>query len=232
VDECKPPMHGVSVEQDKRAVGAAAEAAALDGALHGLQSEGYADGLAAEDLLSSPEIRRQGSMERLVGGGQWESGLCVLTRSGFLHWVAASPGGDSAGGLSPIPSPPDSPSALGGNTPNTRPATPQAYPVELTESGLRLAGCHLAPPEDDSPYAMVIRDGGEGGGGGGGGGGLAGGWRQLLGGGRAGGGRVAVHTFRAPSETEYAEWALSIKEAITTASTREREARAAAGGGT
>jgi hypothetical protein len=41
-------MQGVSVEQDKRAVGAAAEEAALDGALHGLPSQGYAEGLAAE----------------------------------------------------------------------------------------------------------------------------------------------------------------------------------------
>ena len=50
-------------EADRRAVTDVAEEAARAGALLGRDSH---EGLAPEDLLTSPEIRRQGSLERLV----------------------------------------------------------------------------------------------------------------------------------------------------------------------
>eukprot|EP00884_Botryococcus_braunii_P012143 jgi/Botrbrau1/2092/Bobra.0047s0050.1 len=77
----------VDSEADLRDLSVSAETAAETGrALASRQAEAL-DTLR-QDLLSSPEIVRQGEMARWVSGsGKWMDCHFVLTRMGFLHWL-------------------------------------------------------------------------------------------------------------------------------------------------
>lgn len=199
---------------DARRMESVAQEAALSGALHGRRTAS-SDRLDAEDLLRSPEIRRQGAMDRLVGSnpgggvasgvggeasvGSWEPGLAVLTRAGYLHWVPSTPALPSSSPLDAL--------------------------LDVAEPGVRLACCRLGVTMidqyehgDRADHAIVVRemDASEGDGGRGGGG-FAAGWKQLVGARRE---RRPPREFvlRAPSEQLYVEWAVCVKEAIAEAS--------------
>jgi hypothetical protein len=64
-------------------------------------------GRVARELQGSPDIARQGEMERWepgasLGAGRWVRCRFVLTRAGFLHWFAPGPpGGGGDGGKVP-----------------------------------------------------------------------------------------------------------------------------------